>query len=738
MRLADAGTGSSWVVTTAAGVSPAPPMPDWAGTITYNYYDGGSDVINIGTNPPAGGATGPASGKYVKSVDLSAWYINPAGSPPPWCVLTLKGCDSEHDETDENYGGASMNLKNVPPCDPDDGDLFLAADPCGVMDGPFPPCTPDDEEGKGNGDDDRNFGTGKGKVGSVNLAFNIGRPRCLEKGVPRTGSRYRGRLVPSVDFILAKAKDISPEKFKAASIVHMPQFGIWEFKDNLNVIRQLHSTNGLTDIIDEPMGNGYDVRFFRPGTYSALPGENGRFTITGQPFSVWQVRALVNDPETTKPLKLTQMAGVTELRSNIFTQDSADNWTMVKSEANKLVSGWKVTTGGGLTTYTQTVESTLHPGVILRSTVMRYENGRLLERRVGLPPEEIVTRYQYENDRLALKVTEMNGGVANWERRVRGAVEGEPVIYRPFGDEVPPWLNGYYDTTIAWYEQHARKITTTALTPVGTSLRTQTVESVPIGDVQTEISRKVVTHSRGASFITGMEGPLTIEDVRRFESQGEATPSASSHEERFAHDAPPFLVGRPYFTIDENGKARQVYYTMDTPSGATSPVGFTETVINGEAVNGQLDARANVSTKVQRYCNAAGKIVWEREYVCSFGGSAPTFSTTPISDTTHYYNAENHRTQSIRNARTIYSATWSGQRLISETDETGIITTYSNFDVRDNPWRSTRSGVALANGLPAIPQIVINSVYDELYRKTSKTSKTSKTIAGGGLTTNLT
>ena len=62
----------------------------------------------------------------------------------------------------------------------------------------------------------------------------------------------------------------------------------------------------------------------------------------------------------------------------------------------------------------------------------------------------------------------------------------------------------------------------------------------------------------------------------------------------------------------------------------------------------------------------------------------------------HGYDAEGHLVLTTSDGRITYEATWTDGRLVSETDEQGITTTYDVFDAEGRVLQETRSGVVTA------------------------------------------
>ncbi len=147
--------------------------------------------------------------------------------------------------------------------------------------------------------------------------------------------------------------------------------------------------------------------------------------------------------------------------------------------------------------------------------------------------------------------------------------------------------------------------------------------------------------------------------------------------------------GRRLFSVTGPDGVMKSYAYETNETGAI----IAEVITNGTAAS--PDGVANLTTLERSDYDADGRLLAKRSLVCTSPG---TFDTNAIEIEEHLYDSAGVETNVLRNGRSVFAPeTLEAGRLVSVTDEMGILTTYA-YDDFGRRYSETRSGVTTTNG----------------------------------------
>lgn len=195
------------------------------------------------------------------------------------------------------------------------------------------------------------------------------------------------------------------------------------------------------------------------------------------------------------------------------------------------------------------------------------------------------------------------------------------------------------------------------------------------------------------------------------------TEVSSSITVSYPTSAPEPNSGRPYRTEQKRDLREVISYYEYALGGFNAGGNFEESPtgpIRRETINEAAPNRAKVFI---RYVDVL-KNVTVREDQRVFAGAGPSVL---ISSKKHAY-LDGHLISTEQDSGSgyaeIYSATWNGDRLTSETDEEGTVTEYSDFDEYGRSLTTTKAGYGGGgDDAPAQPSTTTTTSYDILGRK---------------------
>lgn len=498
-------------------------------------------------------------------------------------------------------------------------------------------------------------------------------------------------------------------------------------------LRQVCTPTMLADIVDDA-GGGYEIRFYAEGNFGPAIDLNDPQALyspnVANCFRKWKIdggtaagQLRVRGYDATGVLIpgseaiYSQSGGTIEL---------SEGGTVPRLRRRTVISGSDAGyPGQTVETRTITVRNPTNPTVALTQRVEKLIGGRIVEVRNGIGGDTQITRYAYGSGADSWQVSSVETRLTNntligrtattWSTTANGELSSTTAS--PFKDS--PSGRERSDTPTSSTES----IGGTPVSETGTSSDDvpNIIFSGPFGSVTMKVSRTTRTQYVGnGTALSSRVWTITdpVEPVLPDPPLSEAALAAAK-----------FLKGRTLWEKDADGLGRHYQYAKGTWAGETFTANTTGSAILETVQEGLQMPEGSTPVPVPTIAvtrttvtNAKGNVVCEQT---AFPGGG-------LTKTLHTYDVEGHLVSSEKvdgtgTRRTIYSATWVNNRKVSETDETGAVTNFSNFDAQGRPWTIVRAGRAAFAGLPAIPAQTTNLIYDAAGRKMSETVAGSPT-----------
>lgn len=271
-------------------------------------------------------------------------------------------------------------------------------------------------------------------------------------------------------------------------------------------------------------------------------------------------------------------------------------------------------------------------------------------------------------------------------------------ILRPWG---APGSPGAVEATATVANSDATVIDHTAMPQGWVRVWTHTLGGVQIEKLITASSTAIQTFPN--TLLPAQE--VTTETQVRY--IGASTIPTTSVHQTVSVKADPRLSGRPLFSSKTDGSSEEYVYRFGTWNGTArtlvedsgSDLSFMRTRVAG--------GRSDREIAVEDF----SRLTFSRQQFRGVGGSL-----LPVSHDVHEYDPLHHLIKTQRETatgwRTIYEAAWIEDVQASETDETGIVTTFTHTDNDGIPDVETRAALPAANGLPAVPQRIRTRTWD--------------------------
>jgi RHS repeat-associated protein len=639
---------------------------EWSGSRVEKYSDNATITYPLGNplpnpnKPVKSPPTGPGDKAYLVSVILTAAYSDPVFGTPR-CILSAESCPKKL--LSDKYGSASIEFPDLPPC-------------------------------RTGGRGCPNCGNACATNGSVFISFNVGLPLMAASGAGTDGSATYLRLLRSV---------LDDDTFSPGALEFRDQDGFVVVRAN-GQIQQITSRSATTTVAPLDGSLGFTVSFQLPSAAT--------------PFVTWKVHD-PGAPSGERRLQLTQFTGATEVShvTYVFHQGTGE-WELIEGANERIVTQTTgVEPGPNGTTYTVTTRSvTDGEGNLAARTVSKAIGERIYQEIEGFGVETLTRSYAYDADgRLLLTQWSQSGVVQYWERILYANDHGtlRKQVVRPEGD-LPLPANPLDSINDDYYldNGHVFEITTEA-----------SEERRPLAGQPVVVSTTTTLRSAEVSPINA-NWLLNVVETVAYTGTGQ---SLRRVDKTHPDDVPAPYGGRLYAHCEPDGTARTYSYetgTWDTTDGSFQPE------VNGSCIRttiiekvpqggGEAVPMANVTHAYVSVRNPAGAELLNEEQLCTGVGNPGAFVS--LTRVISAYDATGNLTKKSKNGREIFTAFWSNGRILWETDETGVKTTYSNWDSSGRPRQSVREAIPEATGLPGIPALKIEYVFDALGRTISET-----------------
>ena len=186
---------------------------------------------------------------------------------------------------------------------------------------------------------------------------------------------------------------------------------------------------------------------------------------------------------------------------------------------------------------------------------------------------------------------------------------------------------------------------------------------------------------------------------------------------KFADDAPAPYAGQVYQQQDEDGRQHRSAYELGTWDGSAFTPWTGGGALRTTVIDGNPFPTANQTTKAVSILDVSANLVAEESYVCTGGGDFLSAAFTLLTRTLHTYDDQGHLLTSVKDGRTAYTASWQNGQKQWETDETGVKTSFANYDSAGRPGLVVREALPADGNLSAIPALTTVYEYDALGRR---------------------
>jgi RHS repeat-associated protein len=575
-------------------------------------------------------------------------------------------------------------------------------------------------------------GAGEADVGSVRLRLSAGGGNSI----------WFERALPTPAITAAELRCFIPANLPpASSAVTDPVYGpvvrtsthtnpsnppysekIVDTANGVTTLRQIVSREGLTTV-ERLLTGGFELRCYR---IAGAKQSDGLYAALGSPHAIWRVEQPGNS---TNQVLITEIHGAAVTPyTYYYTAPSGStpaSWDLRKGNSPRLEGKITFTNlaNNNIITIRQVrdVSNPTFVKLVSREVEVRDNQSRLLRTVRGDTDANYEpigdadwTAYAYSTEGLLLSM-----------RRSDGYYE----IYQTtralkMYDPVPP----------APEEAYIRLTITTTFSPQaslfafanGRTGSNRIVEETVDDKGGDRISEVTSGYPRGKTATTSLPANLGVLGAitTRTPSGGAAAVSQSLS---YASTLSAPTGGMPYYSLAEDGSETTTTYAAGTYSADT----FTFTPDpNGPATRTEVShtiPHAPGSREISVLDENGNLALEETHRLTLAGPSAETLLTRRASLYTPGGHLRETRLQAGQDWRIIYEATWDDDHALklSERDETGVETVFSNFDGDRRPQTITRTALAAANGLPAVPAQVREVLYDAEGRLVSETLSTA-------------
>ena len=436
-------------------------------------------------------------------------------------------------------------------------------------------------------------------------------------------------------------------------------------------IRQVWTLwDGLADIM--PAETGYAIHLYLPGQITGVDGTTGLYTVTGTPFKTFSITGdaaaktlTVTEHDLTLPESMPPYVTTWE--------QGAGGWNIIEGTGEEAISTTRektaLTTDGTYRVATSISKAGVAASVIAEEYLSHVTGELMLSRTEGYgSPEAQTTTYEYDDAGRVIRIVAADGGETTYIHDALGRVT---VTTTPWAGGKSKLVQTTYLDDGSEYSGEPSQVDVSFLTSTGIS----------------QLSLKEIYTYSVAEQIKRVERRSTANGITRLE----ITETWQGNAEN------PYARGRVRMRQVINGVQTWYEYAPSEEYGALYTV-IAETRINGTSVAGN-------STRSIRYITTQGNTVREEEMVLDTQGTWQLLSFAD--DEFDMQNRRIKRTWS--NGRTTTRSLMCTGNVLRETDEDGVLTTYS-YDSARQLIETIRSAT------PTTPETITSYTRDALGR----------------------
>jgi RHS repeat-associated protein len=514
------------------------------------------------------------------------------------------------------------------------------------------------------------------------------------------GQLSNGRSAESISI---QETNITSAIYTPSALVYSPPARSTEVdvvRDGSGNLRQVKAPQTLADIVTVS-STEYDIKFYKPSSVGSKVG--GVYTLSGSPFATWKIKN-PNSPSTNS-LEISKIQGsLTE--TSQFTYDSTTStWTLTTGSGERVETASSTVSGTDRTETTTVKNSSNQVVYKVRKVFRTYAWGEeLLQEVVDPDTAALTTSYTYyetssEEGRYR-KVKSISYPDGSWVKYDYDSYGNLILVLKPWKDQAL--------STSTESNSHAIKYTYTNDDGVNVSLVPKIVDTVEEKVLGTRV--KYTTFKRSSITVNSQTAVKEEASVYNLADSFQVTITA-----RYYRTAPNLLAGRVAYIEYPDGRRETFTYEKGDYTSNTDP-SLSQFTVNTSGLaeretvtHGTISSQGGIANRTLKETvvhDGNGNKVLEERHV--FTGSA----FERIEWTVSSYDDQSRLTRVDRSNGQYSTFTWDNDRKISQIDEYGTETTFSNFDGFARPRTVTKKGVAASGGYPAQVDIVSTFTFD--------------------------
>lgn len=547
---------------------------------------------------------------------------------------------------------------------------------------------------------------------------------CADKGAGEGGAR-QGSVVwgvglgsisdgRSAQSISLREEFLWDRSYTPAALIYSPPAGTSEVdvvrNAEDNSLRQVKAPETLADVVVISSWE-YEVRFYRPSDVGAKT--DGVYAVSGQPYVVWKIKN--PDPPSANSLQISKTQnGITDTSTYNWDENS-DVWSLTTGDGARVETKTTTYPTANSRTETSVVKNALQQVVSKVSrTFYAFDWGEELVQIVSDPDgAALKTTYAfYQNAADASRYARLKSVTnpdGSWEKYDYDQYGNRSLVLRPWKDQP---LSSATEAN-----SHATYYTYSNFDGVTASLYAKLISGVTEKVAGVTVGKTAYGRS-GAT----LDGEPVVTEVRTDYASASLTQTTTTT--TYHSSASASLAGRVVSVIYPDGRKDTYTYEKGdyTPNVDPSLSQFTPDP-NGLALregvtHGTASSPGGVAlhtTKEYAVRDQYGHAVLQEAYV--FNGSAYERIAWSVMD----YNDRGQLVYTHRHDGRDTSSTWVGDKRSSDTDGSGVQTTYA-YDSLGRVQTRTKKGVAASGTFPAQPDIVTTFSYDAEGQQTGASS----------------
>jgi RHS repeat-associated protein len=492
-----------------------------------------------------------------------------------------------------------------------------------------------------------------------------------------------------------------------------------------NTISQIKTPELLVDVrVLSAPAVGYELHFF-PATEAGVKVA-GRYTPPTEAAAViWRFSSPTGDPSV-KVIKIEKIVDNTTVSSVLFNQVTPGASIVERGDLREIEMTTSYLVGGIQFSDVETTTSNLSqignaaPGSVIYShiieTYKQFEWGREKIKSVVDPGgANLITQWTYYDTPDPIDIVPVDPAASIQHQQKSGSYSHLKTLTNPDGSwAYYTYLSGYGSGKVHKVHRPWKDV---SISPTDATASNSHVTTYFYNGGYSTLYFSTYQTSSTATIPGSNGGTITISSPQYSSSEYSSdlnnipiavrrTGTQESANYKSDLDVPQHLRGRPAYSVAADGRRTDYAYAKGNYVNGV----FAEDAEGSYLRSYESEKTPDLMTVVGKslrnstISSLTGAVVHQERFVKSGAGEDDYAS---IGATRHFYDAMGRLERTTENGRITYEATWLNGRLATETDESGITTTFDIYDSEGRVTEETRLG------------IVTKRVYDPLGRMTS-------------------